>query len=120
MATLVIAADWIVPVESPAISKGFLVIQDGFIVHVSDRLPDGYENCPLVRLVGGAIVPGLINAHCHLELSDIDPCLIAPANDTGHGSMVGWLNQVMARKKKHRQLRGRYRRDQTKSDFEWS
>lgn len=99
MATLVIAADWIVPVESPAISKGFLVIQDGFIVHVSDRLPDGYENCPLVRLVGGAIVPGLINAHCHLELSDIDPCLIAPANDTGHGSMVGWLNQVMARKK---------------------
>ena len=99
MASLVIASDWIVPVESPAIRGGFLVVQDGRIVQVSDKRPDHYRDHLCVRLVGGAILPGLINSHCHLELSDFAPRLDVPGTGTYVGSMVGWLDQLMARKK---------------------
>lgn len=84
--------------ESPAIREGFLVVNAGKIVHVGTRLPERFLNIPRVQLRGGAILPGLINAHCHLELSDIDQPLPVPQTDQGFGSMVGWLDQLMARR----------------------
>ncbi|MFM8214953.1 MAG: amidohydrolase family protein [Pirellula sp.] len=84
--------------ESPAIREGFLVVNAGKIEHVGTRLPERFLNIPRVQLRGGAILPGLINAHCHLELSDIDQPLPVPQTDQGFGSMVGWLDQLMARR----------------------
>lgn len=98
MESLVIEAEWIVPVESPAIRWGFLVIRQGRILHIGEELPASFAELPRYRLSGGAILPGLINAHCHLELSDIDEPLEVP--DSGNRpSMVGWLRKVMARRK---------------------
>jgi cytosine/adenosine deaminase-related metal-dependent hydrolase len=102
VASLIIEADWILPVESPAIRGGFLVAQDGLIRYVGNQLPEIYENLPRVRLRDGAILPGLINTHCHLELSDIDRPLEVPSREHVKGevgSMVGWLSQIMARRK---------------------
>jgi len=84
--------------ESPAISDGFLVVNAGKIVHVGTRLPEKYWHIPKVQLRGGAILPGLINAHCHLELSDMDQPIAVPQTKQGFGSMVGWLDQLMARR----------------------
>ena len=97
--SLVIESDWILPVESPAIRGGFLVIEAGRILHVAAHLPERFCGMPKVRLSGGAILPGLINAHCHLELSDIDQPLPVPQSDNGTGSMVGWLDKLMARRR---------------------
>ena len=98
MASLVIESDWILPVESPAIREGFLVVDAGKIVHVGPRLPEKFRNIPKVLLRGGAILPGLINAHCHLELSDIDQPLAVSQSVHDCGSMVAWLDQLMARR----------------------
>ena len=60
----VISADWVVPVEGPPIENGAVVIAaDGTITAVgpSDELGRGdhHEGC--------VIVPGLVNAHSHIE-----------------------------------------------------
>lgn len=108
MASLVIESDWILPVESPAIRGGFLVVHSGRIAHFGTDLPDRYGSWPRVRLTGGAILPGLINSHCHLEFSDIESPLIASEpsasepsaakSTNGGASMVRWLGKVMARR----------------------
>jgi len=96
--SLVIESEWIVPVESPAIRWGFLVVQEGAIRYVGPSLPACFEELPGIRLAGGAILPGMINSHCHLELSDIDPPIEVP-NAGGRPSMVGWLSQIMSRRR---------------------
>ena len=92
MASLVIESDWIVPVESPAIRGGFLAVESGKIIYVGQQLPGRFRAFPKIHLSGGAILPGLINAHCHLELSDIDRPLEVPSGIDSSGPMVGWLS----------------------------
>ncbi|RZK40462.1 MAG: amidohydrolase [Pedobacter sp.] len=63
-----ISADWIYPVESSPIQKGVVGIdEDGSICAVLNEVEaQGLEN---VKRYKGVLVPGFINAHCHLELS---------------------------------------------------
>lgn len=63
------SADWIFPVSSPPIKNGVVVVNsDGEIKEVLTR--EGTENLDLdIVKYKGAIVPGFINTHCHLELS---------------------------------------------------
>lgn len=77
MASLVVESDWILPVESPAIRGGFLVVRSGRIEYFGRELPVCYRSWPRVRLEDGVILPGLINSHCHLEFSDIESPLLA-------------------------------------------
>jgi cytosine/adenosine deaminase-related metal-dependent hydrolase len=58
------SADWVLPISQPPIRNGFVAIDSGRIMAVSDRPPD--EAIPLGR---AAILPALVNAHTHLELS---------------------------------------------------
>jgi cytosine/adenosine deaminase-related metal-dependent hydrolase len=59
----VFSADWVLPVEAPPIPDGAVVIEDGRVAAVGtqDELGQGE------RFERAAIVPGLINAHSHLE-----------------------------------------------------
>ena len=59
----VYSADWVLPVESPPIEAGAVAVEDGRIAAVGpvDELGAGE------RFEGAAIVPGLVNAHSHLE-----------------------------------------------------
>lgn len=60
-------ARWVIPVTRPPIELGCVVEHEGRIVFVGDRsnAPDG-EDCDLGECV---LLPGLINAHTHLELT---------------------------------------------------
>jgi 5-methylthioadenosine/S-adenosylhomocysteine deaminase len=57
-------ADWVLPVEGAPIERGGVGVEDGRIVAVGpgDELGGERRHFP-----GAAIVPGLVNAHTHLE-----------------------------------------------------
>ena len=65
-------AGWILPIARPPIPGGFIGTSAGRIVSVStdapdvSSLPDPVETIDLGSV---AILPGLVNAHTHLELS---------------------------------------------------
>lgn len=64
-----LAAPWLVSVVRPPLRRGCVAVAGGRVVWVgrldaSDR-PAG----PVEELGEGVLLPGLVNAHCHLELS---------------------------------------------------
>ncbi|WP_412466442.1 amidohydrolase family protein [Pedobacter sp. KLB.chiD] len=63
------SADWVFPVSSPPIKNGVVAINpDGDIKEVLAE--EDYASLDLdLTKYKGAIVPGFINTHCHLELS---------------------------------------------------
>ena len=62
-----ITADRIFPVSSPPLSNAVIVLDDdGQILSIDDI--DNHDPA-LLESYRGAIVPGFINTHCHLELS---------------------------------------------------
>ncbi len=61
-------ASWVFPVVSPPVRDGTVVEQGGRIVYVGPRIsapPAGDD----VDLGDAMLMPGLVNAHCHLELT---------------------------------------------------
>ena len=87
-------AAWVVPIESPPIREGFVDVCDGVIeaLGTSASVPSDPSR-RTVRLSDQAILPGLVNAHAHLELSElrgeIPPSLSMPA----------WARDVMAKRR---------------------
>ncbi|HTM05035.1 MAG TPA: amidohydrolase family protein [Vicinamibacterales bacterium] len=57
-------AEWILPISDEPIERGFVTIDSGRIAAVGDGIPQGAR--PLGRV---ALLPALVNAHTHLELS---------------------------------------------------
>ena len=71
-------ASWVCPVDRPPIQNGFVGIQNGSIQTV-DSFSKFSGLASLVTDLGdGAIIPGLINAHTHLEFSDLEKPLGQP------------------------------------------
>jgi cytosine/adenosine deaminase-related metal-dependent hydrolase len=89
--SIVLRARWIVPVGRPAIEDGWLRIEHDRIVAIGRRRLTG--NPPFGRSIdlGDSIVlPGLVNAHTHLEFSDLERPLDA------EGGLPGWIARVVA------------------------
>ncbi len=61
-------AAWVIPVDRPPIENGVVEIHDGFITAV--RPAKRHESCH--DLGDMAILPGLVNAHAHLEFSLVE------------------------------------------------
>lgn len=60
-------ARWIVPISSPPIANGTVAVQDGRIAYVGPSAEGGAaDDHDLGNVV---LLPGLVNAHCHLELT---------------------------------------------------
>jgi cytosine/adenosine deaminase-related metal-dependent hydrolase len=59
---VILAADWVVPMDGPPIADGAVAIEGGTIVAVGPA--DGRED---ERFPDSVILPGLVNAHSHLE-----------------------------------------------------
>jgi cytosine/adenosine deaminase-related metal-dependent hydrolase len=57
-------ADWILPIAGPPIGDGAVTVEDGTIVRVDHR-----ATSTALSLGNVAILPALVNAHTHLELS---------------------------------------------------
>jgi cytosine/adenosine deaminase-related metal-dependent hydrolase len=58
-------ARWVLPITEPAIENGTVTVENGRITYVGERRSGGDE----VDLGNAILMPGLINAHCHLELT---------------------------------------------------
>jgi 5-methylthioadenosine/S-adenosylhomocysteine deaminase len=73
MSKRIYTADWVVPVSSPPIPDGVLVIKDDHIVFVGTRVEAEshieFMEVECVSLGRAAILPGFVNAHSHLELT---------------------------------------------------
>lgn len=61
--TRVLSADWVLPLEGPPIADGAVALEDGLITAVGARTELGEGE----YFAGAAILPGLVNAHTHLE-----------------------------------------------------
>jgi aminodeoxyfutalosine deaminase len=102
---IVYRAAWVCPIDQPPIARGWVATVDGRILAVggpADLLPDTGDKPlqktgrnrapPLVRRDLGhvALMPGLVNAHTHLELSWLRDRVPPSA------SFVGWITQLFA------------------------
>ena len=61
------------PVVTPPIRQGQVVIENGRIVWIgtSDKLPAKWESAPVEKM-SGVLTPGLVNAHTHLQYTHFD------------------------------------------------
>jgi cytosine/adenosine deaminase-related metal-dependent hydrolase len=85
---LIYAAPWVLPIAEPPIRDGWVGVEGGRISGLGRGadLPTDAE----VVSVDGAIMPGLVNAHTHLELSWMRG-QVPPAP-----SMPQWVERLMA------------------------
>ncbi|MQA31476.1 MAG: amidohydrolase family protein [Luteitalea sp.] len=86
-------ASWVLPIAGPPIRDGWVVVDHGRIVAVGRRATTERAAAAgdLERDLGRvAIMPGLVNAHTHLELSYLRG-RIPPADE-----FVSWIRGVMA------------------------
>src|SRR5436190_3708282 len=67
----VYSARWVLPITSPVINHGAVVVDDSVIVAVGSRtdISAVFPDAPQEDYGNAAILPGLINAHSHLELT---------------------------------------------------
>ena len=83
-----ISAHYIYPVSSPPLKNGIICVNDhGEIVDLIDTHGQLKETEKL-EFYNGIIVPGFINAHCHLELSHLRN-MIPP-----HTGLPGFLSSI--------------------------
>lgn len=68
-----LSAGWVVPIEGPPIANGAVLVgPDGRIVGLgADAQVPRPVSVPVHHYAGAAILPGLINTHTHLELTDL-------------------------------------------------
>ena len=84
---IVYRAAWIVPIAAPPIRDGWLAVEDGRVRACgTGEAPPG----PQADLGRVAIMPGLVNAHTHFELSWMRGRV--PAASDG---MVGWVKRML-------------------------
>ena len=80
-------ARWVFPVSGPPIPNGVVRIEDGRIVAVAAGCPGS----DIEDLGNVAILPGLVNAHTHLDLSDVEQPLGEPGI-----AFCDWIRRVIA------------------------
>lgn len=81
-------ARWVFPGDGPPLERGVIEIEAGRITAVHDR-----ADCAAHDLGDVAIVPGLVNAHTHLEFSDLTQP-IAPAKP-----FTDWIRALVANRR---------------------
>ncbi len=84
-------ARWVVPVEGQPISGGVVTIENGLIVAVNDN---AIATGPIEDLGDVALLPGLVNAHTHLEFSDLESPLGRPGMP-----LPDWIRLVINERK---------------------
>lgn len=94
MERILITSEIVLPISSPPINKGAILIVDGEIIDFgeSSNLKKRYKSIRSLNLGNGILLPGFINAHTHLELGWIKNKI-----DQFNG-FIGWLQQVIRAK----------------------
>jgi len=85
-----ISASWIFPVSSAPIENGVLgIASDGTITDILRPEEAVIRGISAITTYDGWLVPGLINTHCHLELSHM------AGKIAEHSGLPGFVQQVM-------------------------
>ncbi len=91
MTSLLVRAAWVCPITGPPLADGWVHVTDGRIAAVGH----GHDAPAAARThdLGSAVVlPGLVNAHTHLELSWLRG-LVPPTGD-----FLTWVGRLMGRR----------------------
>ena len=80
-------AKHLLPIDRDPIESGTLSVENGRILQINPAKPVG----ELIDLGDVALLPGLVNAHVHLEFSD----LASPLGEAGM-SLPNWIRHVLA------------------------
>jgi cytosine/adenosine deaminase-related metal-dependent hydrolase len=69
--TRLYCAKWVLPISSPPIANGAIAVDGDKIISIASRaeLVERFPEATVADYTGAAIIPGLINAHSHLELT---------------------------------------------------
>jgi cytosine/adenosine deaminase-related metal-dependent hydrolase len=98
-----VAARWVIPGDQPPIEDGVVEIADGRIVEVRRRA--GAPDDETLDLGNAALLPALVNAHAHLEFSDLaEP--IQPATP-----FTQWIRNLLAYRRERERPTGELVRD---------
>ncbi len=83
-------ARWVLPITSAPIKDGWVETVDGLITAVGASKPAGFSVASGVDLGESVIMPGVVNAHTHLELSGLRGSIPRAV------SMPEWVRAVMS------------------------
>jgi cytosine/adenosine deaminase-related metal-dependent hydrolase len=86
----ILTASWVLPLAGPPLCGGRVAVRDGRVAWVGRAGDPGEPRGHLRDLGSGILLPGLVNAHCHLELSHLAGRL------PGDGGFVPWVEGVVA------------------------
>lgn len=94
MERILIASETVLPISSPPINKGAVLIVDGRIRDLGEAssLKKKYKNIKPIELRNGILLPGFISAHTHLELGWLKNRIVK------FGGFTGWLQQIIRAK----------------------
>ena len=85
-----IAATYIFPVNQPPIKNGILTCsEDGTIIDIT--VSENLSEQSGLEYYSGILVPGFVNTHCHLELSNLKGKI---EEKTGIGCFIGKINEL--------------------------
>ncbi len=87
-------AAWIVPISEPPIRDGWIAVDHGRVAAIGRSAAAASDGMRDVDLGSAAVMPGLVNAHTHLELSYLRD-EVPPAS-----SFVTWIRGVMAARRR--------------------
>jgi cytosine/adenosine deaminase-related metal-dependent hydrolase len=85
-----IGARWLVPADGPILENVRLAIRGGLLSSI-----DHDRASAVIDLGDVAVIPGLVNAHTHLDLSHAGPPISAS------GGMADWLHAVVSWRRAH-------------------
>jgi cytosine/adenosine deaminase-related metal-dependent hydrolase len=86
----ILTASWVLPVVGPPLRDGRVAVEGGRVVWVGRAGDPGQPEGDPRPLGRGVLLPGLVNAHCHLELSHLH------GRVTGEEGFVPWIESVVA------------------------
>ncbi|WP_163328029.1 amidohydrolase family protein [Desulfurobacterium thermolithotrophum] len=87
---ILLKANWIVTPETEAIKEGYVVVKNGKIDGYYKKKPEG--NFHKVITLKGILYPPFVNAHTHLELSNLD------FNPDRFSSFFDWLLWIIGKR----------------------
>lgn len=88
---LLIRSGWVLPITSPPIRDGCVAVEHGRVAWVGPHTAAGAPAGSSHDLGPGVLLPGLVNAHCHLELSHLAGALV-PAGE----GFTPWVERLVA------------------------
>jgi aminodeoxyfutalosine deaminase len=90
------SATYLIPISSPPVEGGAIAVAEGRIVDAGslDRLRMEYS-APVREFPDCVIMPGLVNAHSHLELTHFPSWKLRKGIDYSPRTYVDWIIQVI-------------------------